>query len=61
MVVCPPHDIVQGASSNNGGLRKAYSRALRLVHPDKLGPGLSHWERAKASRILDALQRRKPE
>ena len=49
------------ASSNNGGLRKAYSRALRLVHPDKLGPGLSHWERAKASRIFDALQRRKPE
>jgi hypothetical protein len=46
--------------TDGGGVKKAYMKALRLVHPDKVDPNASAATKAKAQRIFTTLQTHKP-
>lgn len=55
--------ILPGAPSlatDQAGAKKAYMKALRLVHPDKVDPNASAATKAKAQRIFTTLQQHKP-
>ena len=46
-------------SAEDAGLKKAYMKAIRLVHPDKVDPSASPQVKAKAQRIFTTLQANK--